>query len=287
MAHSWLRTAGAALLIAPLAATAGQEIRIGWTAWADAEFVTRIAERLLEERYDVDVELVQTDIAPQYTGIARGDLDLMLMSWQPITHEDYIERYSDDLLDLGVLYGDARLGWVVPRWLYEDGLTSIDQLNEERWQDALDGTIQGIDPGAGLMRLSHEAIETYGLDYTLIEASDAGMTASLDRAARRDEPIVVTGWSPHWKFGAYQLAFLDDPRGALGGAETIHALARLGFDEDHPQIAAFIGCMDYDLEMLNDYLFIGRDESTEAAVDRFFEQETELISAWAACATEQ
>ncbi len=287
MAHSWLRAAGAALLITPLAATAGQEVRIGWTAWADAEFVTRVAEQLLEERFDVDVELVQTDIAPQYTGIARGDLDLMLMSWQPVTHEDYVERYKDDFLDLGVLYSDARLGWVVPRWLYEQGLTSIDQLNEERWRDALDATIQGIDPGAGLMRLSHEAIETYGLDYELIEASDAAMTASLDRAARRDRPIVVTGWSPHWKFGAYQLAFLDDPEGALGGEETIHALARLGFDEELPEVAAFIGCMDFDLELLNDYLFKGRDESTEAAVAHFLENQTDLIDSWAACARDE
>ncbi len=286
MIPNWMRAAGAALLLTPVAASANSEIRIGWTAWADAELVTRVAERLITEHYGTDVELVQTDIAPQYTGVARGDLDLMLMSWQPLTHEDYIERYGDDMLDLGVLYGNARLGWIVPRPLYEEGLTSIEQLTESRWRDRLGATIQGIDPGAGLTRLSRQAIEDYDLGYDLIEASDAAMTASLDRAARRDQAIVVTGWSPHWKFGAYNLEFLDDPKGALGDAEEIHAMGRLGFDEDHPEIARFVGCMEFDIELLNDYLFIGRDESTEAAVQRFLDEETDLIDDWLSCAAE-
>ena len=267
---------------------AADEVTIGWTAWSDAEFITKLAEKVLVDHGGYEVTLTQTDIAPQYQGIASGDIDAMLMSWQPGTHGDYLDGIAGEYIDLGPLYTGARLGWVVPDYIPEDELSSISDLKNDEVRDRLDGEITGIDPGAGLSNLSEQAMEDYALDgYDLQFSSGAGMTAALDRAIGRDEWIVVTGWSPHWKFGAYQLAFLDDPRGALGGAETIHALARLGFDEDHPQIAAFIGCMDYDLEMLNDYLFIGRDESTEAAVDRFFEQETELISAWAACATEQ
>ncbi|MBK1733814.1 glycine/betaine ABC transporter substrate-binding protein [Halorhodospira abdelmalekii] len=279
-------TAGvtAALTAGMAGAASADQVRIGWTAWADAEFVTQIADHVIQERFGVDVELVQTDIAPQYTGLASGDLDLMLMSWQPITHEDYIERYGDDIVDLGVLYDNAKLGWVVPAYLYEQGLTSIEDLRDPEWVDRLNGQIQGIDPGAGLTRLSHDVIEEYGLDYQLVEASDAAMTAALHRAARRNNPIVVTGWSPHWKFGAYMLEYLDDPKGVLGEAESIHAMARQGFEDDFPEIAAFAGCIEIDLEMLNDYMRLGREQSTEAAVAQFLESESGLVDDWVACA---
>src|SRR3546814_19299032 len=67
-----------------------------------------------------------------------------------------------------------------------------------------------IDPGAGLMRLSKDAVEEYGLDdYELVSASGAAMTAARERAVKRTEWIVVTGWSPHWMFGAHELRYLE------------------------------------------------------------------------------
>jgi len=31
---------------------------IGWTAWSDAEFITRLTERVVEEHFGIAVELV-------------------------------------------------------------------------------------------------------------------------------------------------------------------------------------------------------------------------------------
>ncbi|MBK5937239.1 glycine betaine ABC transporter substrate-binding protein [Halorhodospira halophila] len=276
--------ATAAITAGMASAANADEIRIGWTAWADAEFITRMAEDVITSEFNTDVELVQTDIAPQYTGLAQGDIDLMLMSWQPITHEDYIEEFGDDIVDLGVLYDDAALGWIVPQYLYDEGLTSIEDLKDPEWQDRLDGQIQGIDPGAGLTRLSHDVIEDYDLDYNLVEASDSAMTASLARSARRDEAIVVTGWSPHWKFGAWNLAYLEDPEGSLGGAEHINAMSREGFPEDHPEVAEFASCINIDIDLLNEYMFLGREEGTETAVEQFLDEEADLVEEWIRCA---
>src|SRR3546814_9098656 len=98
-----------------------------------------------------------------------------------------------------------------------------------------------IDPGAGLMRLSKDAVEEYGLDdYELVSASGAAMTAALERAVKRKEWIVVTGWSPHWMFGAHELRYLEDPKGVLGGQEHIDVIARKGFYQDHPEVGAFL-----------------------------------------------
>ena len=81
-------------------AYAAEPIKIGWTAWSDAEFVTKLSARILEERMGYDVELLQTDIAPQYQGLATGSIDIMLMSWQPGTHEDYVKKVGDEVVNL-------------------------------------------------------------------------------------------------------------------------------------------------------------------------------------------
>ena len=85
-------------------------VRIGWTAWSDAEFITKLAAQIIEDRMDREVELIQTDIAPQYQGLASGDIDMMMMAWLPGTHEDYMDAVGSDIVSLGILYGYARLG---------------------------------------------------------------------------------------------------------------------------------------------------------------------------------
>jgi glycine betaine/proline transport system substrate-binding protein len=259
---------------------AAETIKIGWTAWSDAEFVTKLARRILEDRMGYDVELVQTDIAPQYQGLATGSIDIMLMSWQPGTHEDYINKVGPDVVNLGLLYTHARLGWVVPNYMPESEVSSIADLAKPEVRDRLDGTITGIDPGAGLTRLSKKAIDEYGLDYELQISSGAGMTAALDRAIRRNEWIVVTGWSPHWKFGAYDLRYLDDPRGVLGSFERVHAVARKGFYQDHVKAAGFFSRMQLPIDDLQAAMYDAQETSYEDAVNNYIKANEKRIHYW-------
>ena len=234
-------TATMAVAATPLAAMAqGKPIRIGWTAWSDAEVTTQIAKLLLEQRLGQRVELVMTDVALQYAALQRGQIDLMLMAWLPGTHKSYYEKVKDEVENLGAIYTDAKLGWAVPDDIPASVLRTIEDLNKPEVKEKLGGRIQGIDAGAGLMKLSDAAIKTYGLDYKLLTASDAAMVTSLDRAIQRKQWIVVTTWSPHWMFSQYKLRYLEDPKGVLGGVESIHALARKGFSNDFPKAAAFI-----------------------------------------------
>ncbi len=98
-----------------------------------------------------------------------------------------------------------------------------------------DYKIIGIEPGAGIMKLTKTAIEDYGLaDWQLIEGSSAAMVAELKKAYANQEPIIITGWSPHWMFSSFDLKYLDDPKGSFGGAEDINTLARKGLEQDAP-----------------------------------------------------
>ncbi|MDZ7711968.1 MAG: glycine betaine ABC transporter substrate-binding protein [Rhodovibrio sp.] len=262
------------------APASAQTVEIGWTAWSDAEFVTKLARQVLEERVGEDVKLTQTDIAPQYQGVAQGDIDVMLMSWLPGTHSDYMKQVEGKTVSLGILYDHARLGWVVPKYMNVD---SISDLKSKEMAEKLDGTITGIDPGAGLTRLSKKAIKDYGLGdmYDLQTSSGAGMTAALKRAVKREEPIVVTGWSPHWKFGAYDLKYLKDPKNTLGSFERIHAIAREGFYQENIDAAMTLSRMYIPLDDLQAAMYDAQETSYEEAVDKYIENNEARVHYWA------
>jgi glycine betaine/proline transport system substrate-binding protein len=257
-------------------------LRIGWTAWADAEWITHLAARILEERLGQPVELVMADIGLQYQGLSTGHLDAMLMAWLPVTHEDYYDKVAGEVIDLGPLYTRARLGWVVPAYVPSERLASIEDLRDPEVRERLEGRIQGIDPGSGLMRASRQALRAYDLrGWQLVPASAAAMTAGLDRAVRRDEWIVLTAWSPHWIFARYDLRYLDDPRGALGRQERVHGLARAGFDRDFPpRVMGFFSRLFVPIEEVEKALLVASERSVDAAVDDFLERQADRVDYW-------
>lgn len=267
---------------APLRAQIGEpDVRIGWTAWADAEIVSKMAAIILQQGMGRDVELTLSDIAVQYRGVAEGNLDAMLMSWQPATHEDYLQRYGTALVDAGPIYSGARLGWAVPTYVPEDVLGSLADLAEPAVRDRLGGTITGIDPEAGLMRLSRRALEAYGLEgYSLSESSGPAMALRLGEAIEAGDWIVVTAWTPHWIFAEYDLRFLEDPQRVMGTSESVHALVRRGFREAQPEVYAFFERLDLSLEQLQDLMAEARRTSAREAVYAFVEANRGQVRYW-------
>lgn len=261
-------------------AYAQDSVKIGWAAWSDAEFVTKLAQKVIQDNLDTKVELVQTDIAPLYQGLTRGDIDLMMMAWLPETHADYYERVKDDVEIIGTIYDGAKLGWVVPAYIPESEIASIEDLKKPEVREKLDGTVQGIDPGAGLTRLSQQAVTDYGLDYNLQISSEAGMLTTVDRAMRSEKWFVATAWSPHWMFGKYDLRYIADPKGSLGEAETVNILASKDFKADHAEVAQFLSRMKLPIDELEAGMFDAQETSYEAAVEKYIEANPERIKEW-------
>ena len=275
-----------AVFCAPVAQAqdSSKPIKIGWTAWSDAEAITKMAKQILEEKMGYDVELVMSDIGVQYQALKSQDIDIMLMSWLPVTHQNYWKKYANDVVNLGPLYTRAKLGWVVPEYVPEDKINSIDDLTNEDVAEKLDHKITGIDPGAGLMQASEKAMKEYGLSdagYDLVASSGAGMTAALARAIEKDDWIVVTGWSPHWKFAKWDLRYIDDPKGTLGGRERIHALARKGFYQDVPyEVFEFFTRMYIPLSELEAVMLNASKSSYGDAVDKYIDENPQRIQYW-------
>lgn len=160
--------------------------------------------------------------------------------------------------------------------------TDGDMPTEEAVGEALDYKITGIDPGAGIMEASDRALVDYELDeWTVTTGSGAAMTAALKKAYDNEEPIIVTGWTPHWKFAEYDLKFLEDPKGSYGGEEEIHAIGRVGLADDLPGAHTIISNFNWSEDDMGEVMIaIQNGEKEEVAAQNWVDANEDKVAEW-------
>ncbi|WP_308634401.1 glycine betaine ABC transporter substrate-binding protein [Paenibacillus silvisoli] len=208
-----------------------KEIKLAYVAWDSEIASTNVVKYVLESKLNYKVELMQVDAGPMWAGIADGSADAMVAAWLPTTHASYLEKYGKELEDLGPNLNGTKTGLVVPSYMKEN---SIEDLKQGEIGDKVDHKIIGIEPGAGIMSSTEQALKDYGLDadWQLVESSSAAMATELQKAFDAKKPIIVTGWTPHWMFAKMELKYLTDSKGVYGGDEKIHTMVRKGLKED-------------------------------------------------------
>ncbi len=256
-----------------------KEANLVYVNWAEGIAYTHLAKVVLEEKMGYTVNIMAADVGPAYTAIARGDMDAFMETWLPVLHSDYLETFGDDIIDLGHVYEGTQSGLVVPEYVTID---NISELND--YADKFRGRITGIDSGAGIMiTTENDVIPMYDLDLELLPSSGPAMTAALQDAINREEWIVVTGWDPHWKFGRWDLKFLEqDPDKEVWGDENIHIMGREGLREDKPELAQFLENMFFTTDQLAD-LMLQVEQSDDDVMDvarDWMHQNEDLILSW-------
>src|SRR3546814_15026697 len=106
-----------ALGVGATPAFAAEPVKIAITNWADVLATANLAKYVLETELNQPVKFVQANIGVQYQGVARGDLDIMVGGWLPVTHAVYYKQYKDDMVDVGILYSGGKNGWAVPEYV--------------------------------------------------------------------------------------------------------------------------------------------------------------------------
>ena len=261
-------------------AAGGGTVTLGFLpSWTDGLSTAYLWDHVLgEEGYDVEMQEIN-DPGPLYEGLSSGAVDVYPSGWPEVTHAQYMERYGDDVEDLGAWYEGAQLTMAVPE--YTD-ITSIADLQGQA--DRFGGRIVGIEPGAGLTaQVQDTAMPAYGLDgeYTLQTSSTTAMLAELQSAIDGQEDIVVTLWRPFWASSEFPVKDLEDPEGGMGEAEGLHTLARTGFSDDMPDVAAMMesfSLTDEQYGELEDMVVNEYGEGRyEEAVDAFFEANPDVM----------
>ncbi len=217
-----------------------------FNGWDEGIAASELWKSVLEdEGYDVTLEYAEPAVV--YAGVAAGDYDLVLDTWLPLTHAEYIDKFGADMVDLGSWYDNAKLTIAVN----EDA--PIDSLEDLAKDPSVVGNkLIGIEAGAGLTKITQEkVIPGYGLDkMDYVISSTPAMLAELKSATDKGENIAVTLWRPHWAYSSFPVKDLEDPKGLLGDAEQVHSYASKDFAEEHKDIADRIGEFTMDDETL-------------------------------------
>lgn len=241
--------------------------------WPEGDAATYLWANLLEsEGYEVTLEQ-GGDMGVVYTALAGGQYDLFFDMWLPITHGTYLEEYEEDFELIGAWYDDARLTFAVNE---DSPVQSLADLADNA--EAYGNRIVGIEAGAGLTRVTKEAvIPTYGLEgMEFVESSTPAMLSELSGAVDAGRDVLVTLWRPHWAYDAYPIRDLEDPEGTLGDAETIEVVARAGFSEEFPEVAEWLSNFTLtgeQLHSLENIMFnINDGEDHEGSVEQWLEE---------------
>lgn len=253
----------------------GQEsIEIPYVEWDSEVASTNVIQQVLESE-GYEVEITPLDNAIMWESVASGETDAMVSAWIPLTHANLYEEHQDSLEDLGPNLEGAKIGLTVPADFPVD---SIADLTDEAEQ-----TITGIEPGAGVVQAAERALEDYDnlSDWEVQTSSSGAMATELGTAIDAGEEIVVTGWTPHWKFQSYDLKYLEDPEGTFGEDETINTLVREGLEEDAPRAYEILNNFNWtteDMEAVMLDIQEGADPAEAAAT--WIEENQDKVDEW-------
>ncbi|PKR78275.1 glycine/betaine ABC transporter substrate-binding protein [Halalkalibacillus sediminis] len=252
----------------------GQEIELVYVEWDTEVASTNVVGKVLED-LGYEVELTPLDNAIMWETVASGEADGMVAAWLPGTHGDLYEDHKDSLVDLGANLEGAKIGLVVPEYMEASSIADL--------TDEADQTITGIEAGAGVVAAAESALEDYDnlSDWSVEPSSSGAMATALGEAIDNEENIIVTGWSPHWKFAEYDLKYLEDPEGSFGGEENIATMVREGLEEDMPNAYKVLDNFAWetaDIESVMSAIQGGTDPEEAAA--NWVEENEDKVSSW-------
>ena len=247
MTHLKPLASGIALATTALFASAAyaddQTLDFGVPAWPGITVKTAIAEQLLNPLgYETSTQEIGLQVI--YQGIESGDIDAFLGAWLPAQREMFNPRKeSGVLIDVANNVDGAQMTLAVPEYVYESGIQSFADLDENREQ--FEGEIYGFGAGSAASEILHNAIDsdTWGLgDWQVVDTSEVGMLSAARDAISREEPIVWVGWTPHWMNLELPMRYLEDPEDLFGennGESDVLTLLRSGYAEATPNVVTF------------------------------------------------
>lgn len=143
-------------------------------------------------------------------------------------------------------------------------------------------TITGLEPGAGQTEINEEAIATYdNLSGWKQEVSSTGaMLTALSEAIDKEEPIIITAWSPHYKFARWDLKFLEDPEAVYGQEESSATIVRKGLKDDLPEAYTILDQLHWEISDIESALLEALDKEFDEIAENWVEENQETVEKW-------
>ncbi|WP_148254142.1 glycine betaine ABC transporter substrate-binding protein [Aidingimonas lacisalsi] len=258
------------------------ELTIGTNNWAENIAISNMWQQLLVEQ-GYDVELRSTGKSVIFSGLAQDSIDMSLEVWLPHGDAQYIEPYQDQIDVHDSWYDGAQDELVVPAYMTEIDTISDLKKHANRFEHQGKPTIVGIESGSAISGETEDAIERYDLPFRQLNSSGPAMLGALDDAYRKEQPIAVTLWQPHWAYAAYDLKALEDPKKSYGGGDDIMWMSHKGFADRHPDVAAMMNEWHMSHEQLADLMLtIEEDGEPAEGAAIWIEENRDLVDEWLA-----
>ncbi len=264
------------------------EVVFADVGWTDITATTATASVILGALgYETDTKLLSVPVT--YTSMAKGDIDVFLGNWMP-TMEGDIAAYRDagTVEIIRENLEGAKYTLAVNAAAASLGISDFSDIATHR--DELDGRIYGIEPGNDGNRLIQSMIDSdmFNLSgFEVAESSEQGMLAQVERATRRDEPIVFLGWEPHPMNANFNMSYLtggDEVFGPNLGGATVYTNTRKGYLQECPNVGAFLRNLKFTLAMENEIMaaILDDGEAPEDAASRWLKANPASLARWLA-----
>jgi glycine betaine/proline transport system substrate-binding protein len=228
---------------------------VGWTDIAATTGTTSVILKALG--YDTKIDVLSVPVT--YTSMHNKQIDVFLGNWMPTMEADRKPYVEDKTVEvLGANLEGAKYTLAVPAYTYEEGLKSFKDI--VKFKEKLGGKIYGIEPGNDGNRLIIDMIanDKFGLKgFELVESSEQGMLAQVERAAPKKQDVVFLGWEPHPMNTKFQMNYLldgDDVFGPNFGGATVFTNVRANYTTDCPNVGKLIINLKFNLPMENEIM---------------------------------
>jgi glycine betaine/proline transport system substrate-binding protein len=263
-----------------------RNVRFGVVGFSDVAAVTALTSEVLKQ-IGYSPSSVNLSVPIIFTSLQARSIDVFLGNWMPAQEADsrpYLTNGSVEIV--GPNLEKAKFTLAVPRYLYEAGLKDFADI--QRFAGPLESAIYGIEPGAAANRLVLGMIKSnqFGLgSFRLIESSEQGMLAELERAYRVRRPIVFVGWDPHPMNLRFQIEYLaggDSTFGPDFGGAAINTVTRAGLSQQCPNLGRLLHNLKFTLRGESEMMaaILDRHEAPEVAARAWLASHTDAEHRW-------
>lgn len=281
---------GLATLLSSVALAADPEscktVRFADVGWTDITATTATASVILDALgYAPETQVLSVPVT--YTSLSSKDIDVFLGNWMPTMEADikpYLENQTVESINMNL--EGAKYTLAVPQYTYDAGLKDFSDI--AKFKDKLGNKIYGIEAGNDGNRLILDMIEANQFDlggFELVESSEAGMLAAVQKAAGSKEDVVFLGWEPHPMNANIDMAYLsggDDVFGPDFGGATVHTNVRAGYVGECPNVGKFVSNLVFSLEMENEIMgaILNDGADPAAAAMAWLKANPDTIAPW-------
>jgi glycine betaine/proline transport system substrate-binding protein len=263
-----------------------QTVRFSDVGWTDVTATTALVTQLLRSiGYSPTVTVLSVPVT--FASIQNNDIDVFLGNWMPAQTADR-GRYVEDgsVVVVGPNLTGAKYTLAVPAYTYAAGLRDFKDI--QRFAPDLNDSIYGIEPGNDGNRHVLEMLQQnqFGLGgFKLIESSEQGMLAQVERAYRDKKPVVFLAWEPHpmnMRFDLKYLAGGDEVFGPNFGGATIYTVTRKGYSAECPNIGRLLTNLKFTLRGESEMMaaILDRHEAPETAATQWLKANPTTTKAW-------